>query len=70
MDVIRDAKGMPSRRRYFKSDGSIIAEAKWAIESANTKECYKHLQVQDSSSQCFVTILLSNCYTSQTLYMQ
>src|SRR6266536_1898424 len=29
IDLIRDAKGVPSRRRYFRSDGSIIAEAKW-----------------------------------------
>ena len=33
MDVIRDAKDTPSKRRYFRSDGSIIAEAKWVTES-------------------------------------
>ncbi|KAI9772790.1 MAG: hypothetical protein M1839_002291 [Geoglossum umbratile] len=33
MDVARAAKGIPSRRRYFRSDSSIIAEAKWATVS-------------------------------------
>ena len=33
MDVVRDAKGTPLRRRYSRSDGSIIAEAKWATVS-------------------------------------
>jgi hypothetical protein len=27
-NVIRDTKNIPSRRRYFKSDRSIIAETK------------------------------------------
>ena len=33
MELVRDVEGIPSIRRYFRSNNSIIAEGKWATTS-------------------------------------